>query len=629
MYRRVSILGHVITSSRKASLCPSSVQGFSGDLDHVNFRTRCEPGEASQDIQYSLDAGILQLQGQKRPASERSVKELLDKAQCSYGYGWGPSGAFSDLALVEGYSPKTGGTDVAHDEDTTLFEIELLQDRKYYTLLLSEGAYRRNPMGVLGRRPAVTLLADGSPDSVPFIVREVRKSERKIVNDVAPGAANCGDGLTPEVYMYPVPYVGKGEVENLLPEFDWEATPGGNICVSGISMGAGNKGEVKETHGVKRKRTRPQKQEIPLEVKVAHKIHHDAKEIVKAAKKAKTFETQKLIKKLKGLRQGTAFPRPTPSSHPSQATDYHAVGTTVLQSKIKKDKVLAQHDAVTSALQQELADHLLTPAPAGTPAAKVHARLTSHKALAAEAVSAVQALHTLVQPPASENADDEASDEEEEDAAQRPAAASRPKKEKKVAAPAADSDDEEAAADGWESGTVDEDGDGWESGTVDGGDDAQDSDADDSDSDAEQAPPAKKAKASATPAAASGSSTFLPSLSVGFVRGSDDSDIEEIQDKPKKNRRGQRARRLIWEREYGKNANHKKKERDQAFEKRRQWEERQQKRAAAAAAREERERAQAQEKSRPIHPSWEAKKKLKEKEAAAMVPSQGKKLVFT
>ena len=51
--------------------------------------------------------------------------------------------------------------------------------------------------------------------------------------------------------------------------------------------------------------------------------------------------------------------------------------------------------------------------------------------------------------------------------------------------------------------------------------------------------------------------------------------------------------------------------------------------AAAAAAREERERAQAQEKSRPIHPSWEAKKKLKEKEAAAMVPSQGKKLVFT
>ncbi|KAL1728596.1 Bud-site selection protein, partial [Schizophyllum commune] len=373
----------------------------------------------------------------------------------------------------------------------------------------------------------------------------------------------------------------------------------------------------------------------PLEVKIAHKIHHDVKEIVKTAKKAKTFETQKLIKKLKGLRSANKPETETAECEAQlealKATDYHAVGTTVFHSKIKKDKVLAQHDAVASALQQELADHLLTPAPAGTPAAKVHARLTSHKALAAEAVSAVQALHTLVQPPvASENADDEASDEEDEDEVQRPAAtASKVKKEKKAAAPAADSDDEGGAVDGWESGTVDEDGDGWESGTVDGGDDAQDSDADDSDSDADDAPPAKKAKASATPAAASGSSTFLPSLSVGFVRGSDDSDIEEIQDKPKKNRRGQRARRLIWEREYGKNANHKKKERDQALEKRRQWEERQQKRAAAAAAREERERAQAQEKSRPIHPSWEAKKKLKEKEAAAMVPSQGKKLVFT
>jgi hypothetical protein len=30
--------------------------------------------------------------------------------------------------------------------------------------------------------------------------------------------------------------------------------------------------------------------------------HHDLKEVRKAARKAKTFETQKLVKKLKGLR---------------------------------------------------------------------------------------------------------------------------------------------------------------------------------------------------------------------------------------------------------------------------------------------------------------------------------------
>lgn len=31
---------------------------------------------------------------------------------------------------------------------------------------------------------------------------------------------------------------------------------------------------------------------------------------------------------------------------------------------------------------------------------------------------------------------------------------------------------------------------------------------------------------------------------------------------------------------------------------------------------------------RPMHPSWEAKRKLKEKESARILPSQGKKIVF-
>jgi len=32
---------------------------------------------------------------------------------------------------------------------------------------------------------------------------------------------------------------------------------------------------------------------------------------------------------------------------------------------------------------------------------------------------------------------------------------------------------------------------------------------------------------------------------------------------------------------------------------------------------------------KPIHPSWEAKRKLKEKESATIVPSQGKKIKFS
>ncbi|KTW31896.1 uncharacterized protein T551_01157 [Pneumocystis jirovecii RU7] len=55
-------------------------------------------------------------------------------------------------------------------------------------------------------------------------------------------------------------------------------------------------------------------------------------------------------------------------------------------------------------------------------------------------------------------------------------------------------------------------------------------------------------------------SVFLPTLSAGYISGTDDeSNIEsEYQaiDKPRRNRRGQRARRKIWEKKYGKNARH-------------------------------------------------------------------------
>lgn len=40
-------------------------------------------------------------------------------------------------------------------------------------------------------------------------------------------------------------------------------------------------------------------------------------------------------------------------------------------------------------------------------------------------------------------------------------------------------------------------------------------------------------------------------------------------------------------------------------------------------------RPTAQTEEKPLHPSWEAKRKLKEKESASIVASQGKKIVFT
>ncbi|BGP47446.1 hypothetical protein JCM10450v2_003298 [Rhodotorula kratochvilovae] len=77
-------------------------------------------------------------------------------------------------------------------------------------------------------------------------------------------------------------------------------------------------------------------------------------------------------------------------------------------------------------------------------------------------------------------------------------------------------------------------------------------------------PPAKKAR-SAAPLKPTTSSSFLPSLAAGYVSYSD-SDGEdarwvkdlEREDKKgaRKNRRGQRARQAIWEKKYGSAANH-------------------------------------------------------------------------
>ncbi|KAG8804788.1 hypothetical protein FRC19_000489 [Serendipita sp. 401] len=64
---------------------------------------------------------------------------------------------------------------------------------------------------------------------------------------------------------------------------------------------------------------------------------------------------------------------------------------------------------------------------------------------------------------------------------------------------------------------------------------------------------------------ANAASSFLPSLAIGFKEGgsnasewSDDDALDEdnLDITPRKNRRGQRARKAIWEKKYGKNANH-------------------------------------------------------------------------
>ncbi|KAJ6490708.1 BUD22-domain-containing protein [Mycena vitilis] len=444
--------------------------------------------------------------------------------------------------------------------------------------------------------------------------------------------------------------------------------------------------------GTKRKRPAPPAEDPAT--KLAGKLHHELKEVRKAAKKARTFETQRVVKKLKGVRKKD----PAASEiavlevelEELKTIDSDAIADTALRTRLLKDRHIAISEPARAAMARELPSPTTPPLPNTT--SKVHTRLLSARALGAAVSQAVAGLRAVLLPPVAAGAVDmdvDAGEDEEEEEGNEGA-------------------EEEGDAAGWESGSVDGDGgddseedgdedeDGWESGSV-------HSDA---------PPPAKKstttkaAKAVPVPApvkakakeAPASASQFLPSLAVGFVRGGSDSDFDEDADGveeegPKKNRRGQRARRAIWEKKYGRGANHKKKEAEEVAkeraEQKAQFEARQAKRAAAVAAGGSTSRpgharggkwsegaqvadrgwgargtAQTQTQAHPqtqtqtqtgppqqrngtgasggyggargqakpeagLHPSWAAKKAMKEKMGSGIVPSQGTKIVFT
>ena len=160
--------------------------------------------------------------------------------------------------------------------------------------------------------------------------------------------------------------------------------------------------------------------------------------------------------------------------------------------------------------------------------------------------------------------------------------------------------------------------------------------------------------------------TFLPSLTMGgYISDSDstnfsDTHLDTANAKVRKNRRGQQERRQIWEKKYGRNANHVKRQiqsqrRDLGWESRvgdqkdgtRNW--RGKKMQDRKSGRDQQRgggpttsgansdtvdvRARLNRKTeknileeRPLHPSWEAAKKAKEAKKA--ITFQGKKLVF-
>lgn len=292
----------------------------------------------------------------------------------------------------------------------------------------------------------------------------------------------------------------------------------------------------------------------------------------------------------------------------------------------------------------------------------MQSRLLSSKLLSSEIVAVIRGLHNIINPPSKDL-------EKEEEPDSSPQPSKKEDETKPVTHLSADenSDREEDDAAGWESGELDA-GDedlaeeGWDSGSVAG---SQSEDEDDSSEDEDLRPARPKKLKKQDPVTAS---TFLPSLSVGFIPGSDDSDISDadLDDDvaPRKNRRGQRARRAyvpsyihlpicqrsyqkrrIWEKKFGKGANHKKKEQDD-FEERRKRREARAKEQPQAVNRTSQawpsskfnpqasdagwnRRSTAESKPEPeLHPSWQAKKKQKETEKTGIVPSKGKKIKF-
>lgn len=146
------------------------------------------------------------------------------------------------------------------------------------------------------------------------------------------------------------------------------------------------------------------------------------------------------------------------------------------------------------------------------------------------------------------------------------------------------------------------------------------------------------------------SSTFLPSLTTaGYISGSE-SEASDINDEiaPRKNRRGQQARRLIAERKYGANAKHlqnaskSKQGRDQGWDTRRgavanagirngpnpRLEKRPINPQIYDPVQEPVEKSRKKDDSGPLHPSWAARKEAKAKEKISIQQFAGKKIVF-
>ncbi|WVQ83586.1 hypothetical protein IAT38_005727 [Cryptococcus sp. DSM 104549] len=354
----------------------------------------------------------------------------------------------------------------------------------------------------------------------------------------------------------------------------------------------------------------PPRSVIDLE-KVASRIPQALKSLHPAFKQAKTFETRRLIKKIKFLRSKSGSKEEMEDLEAQlkiiHDLQLHPLAQSHLLLKLRKHHQL-KHSTLPTSITSPLTPETPAASTSAAPALAMKAenRLCSAKSVAervksvvawvvgeegAKLVAPVKATGAkAVQSKARRAASDDEDDDEDADADSEDAEVDE-RFARQVVVNASDaesdSDDERAreedrAADavGWESGSI--------GGSEDGSDDESEGESDDSD--AIPVPSAKRSKPTPAPAAKAqpktlkekpgkaskadlASSIFLPSLSAGFTRGNDSDSDPDLDFDPngvagskvpeRKNRRGQRARQAIWEKKYGKNAKHVVKQREE------------------------------------------------------------------
>ncbi|KAI9512402.1 Bud-site selection protein [Russula earlei] len=377
-------------------------------------------------------------------------------------------------------------------------------------------------------------------------------------------------------------------------------------------------------------------------VKLTGKLFHGLKEVKKAAKKAKAFETQKIVKRLKATR----VPLVGKSSDKSvleaelnalKAIDHDRIGTLALKSKLKKDKLLSSDPSMQSAVLKTFASDIVPTSEGVT--AKMESRLLSSKILSKEVKMVILSLHSTLEPSGdSGDGVDEASTYTHDPHTIHPLVMANPPSAQQVAEDTAGDSDDDAS---------------------------NSSDSTRSDSSFQPSTFTRFPKSPATSDRANHSpllsddvsqtlgtgSVFLPTLSNGFIPGGSDTDWSDAEakavDPVRKNRRGQRARRAIWEKKYGKGAKHLQKREESSIARTPRKHFKEQKanlRPQLSVPSKRNSRAEKadhvsekhishQRKSRavddrPLHPSWVAKMRMKESASEAIVPSQGKRIKF-